>query len=199
VTGVVAALVASVGDLLLLATANTGRPGWEWLPGRSETLLLIGTYLGIVAIPCYGLGYRAVARRFEPRLGRALVVFGAAGGILGGTTHGLTGLTIHVTAPGDDPFTVVARYGAYLVPLWALIVVAMVVGSGIYTAGVLRGHATLPPWMALASPITLLLGVAALSAPFEVGEAFLVPASPNLAHVLFFGLVARCRPFDSAR
>jgi hypothetical protein len=61
----VAAIAATAGDLLLLAASNAGRPGFEWLPAPSEPALWIGTYLGVLAIPCYGLGYREVARRLS--------------------------------------------------------------------------------------------------------------------------------------
>jgi hypothetical protein len=191
--GVVAAVLASVGDLLLLATANAGRPGFEWLPDRSDALLLVGTYLGIAAIPCYAIGYRQVAERLTPTLRRPLVALGTVGGVIGGTTHGLTGLVIHVAPPGDDPFTVVARYGAYLLPLWALVVVVSVVGSGLYAAAILRGDADVPRWMALVNPVTLTGAFVAIGAMTPAGEAFLVPAAPNLAHVAYFALFVRLR------
>ncbi|HXJ32906.1 MAG TPA: hypothetical protein VMS22_02620 [Candidatus Eisenbacteria bacterium] len=63
--GVVAAIAASVGDLLLLLASNAARPDLAWLPRPSGTALLAGTYLGVVAIPVYGIGYRGVAARFS--------------------------------------------------------------------------------------------------------------------------------------
>jgi hypothetical protein len=195
--GVVAALVATAGDLLLLATSNAPRPGFEWLPAASDALLLVGTYLGVLAIPFYGLGYRDVAACCDARMRRALVALGTAGGVLGGTTHGLTGLVIHVERTGGmaavDPVTLVGRYGAFLVPLWMAIAALSVVGSGIFFVTVLVGRSTLPRWTAFANPVGLTLALVALGRGWATGEAFLVPAAPNVAHVLFFGLVAAVR------
>jgi hypothetical protein len=195
--GLVAALAATVGDLLLLATSNAPRPGFEWLPPASEAALVVGTYLGVVALPLYGLGYREVAARCDARVRRSIVALGTAGGVLGGTTHGLTGLVIHVEQTGGaaavDPVTLIGRYGAYLLPLWTTITCLSVVGAGVYFITVLAGRSSLPRWMALANPVALTLALVAIGQGSTTGEAFLVPAAPNVAHVLFFGLVAAHR------
>jgi len=193
--GVVAAIAATAGDLLLLATSNATRPGFEWLPAPSETLLVLGTYLGVIAIPCYGLGYRDVATRFDAPHRRWILWCGIAGGVLGGTTHGLTGLAIHVEVTGGtggvDPITMLGRYGTYLLPLWMAIGVASLGGSLVYASGVLRGRAALPRWAAVVNPLVLTLGLVVVGATSPAGRAFLVPAAPNVAHVLFFGLLSR--------
>ena len=190
----VAAIAATAGDLLLLATASAGRPGFEWLPAPSESALLVGTYLGVLAIPCYGLGYRDVARHLSPPYRGVVAALGVAGGVLGGTTHGLTGLAIHVASTGGmtgiDPVTMLARYGAYLLPLWALISVGLVIGSTAFAVGVARGRSSLPRWMALANPWFVTLAIVLAGTPSVIGRTFLVPAAPNVAHVVFFALAA---------
>ena len=191
--GVVAALAATVGDLLLLATSNATRPGFEWLGPPSERVLLIGTYLGVLAIPCYGLGYRAVAAHVDPPYRRWITALGVAGGVLGGTTHGLTGLVIHVEQSGGagvDPVTLLGRYGAYLLPLWAAIGVGSLAGSIAYAAALLAGRSRLPRGLALVNPLTLTVAIALAGATTALGRAFVVPAAPNLAHVVFFGVIA---------
>jgi hypothetical protein len=192
-TGLVAAIAATIGDFLLLATANATRPGFEWLPAPSEPALWVGTYLGVLAIPCYGLGYRDVARGL-PAPHRAVVTsLGVAGGVLGGTTHGLTGLAIHVESAGGmglDPVALLGRYGAYLLPLWALVGAGLVVGSAAFALGVGSGRPSFPRWMALANPAVLTLAVVFAGTASDTGRAFLVPAAPNVAHVAFFALAA---------
>jgi hypothetical protein len=192
--GLVAAIVATAGDLLLLATSNAGPTAINWLPAPSETALWIGTYLGVLAIPCYGLGYRDVARGLPPPYRGVVTALGVAGGVLGGTTHGLTGLAIHFESNGGttgmDPVTLIARYGNYLLPLWALIGVGLVIGSTAFALGVVRGRSSMPRWMAFANPALVTLAIVFAGATSEVGRAFLVPAAPNVAHVVFFALAA---------
>jgi hypothetical protein len=194
VIGVTAALVGTIGDLLLLATSNASRPGFEWLPPASEAALLVGTYLGLLAIPLYGIGYRDVAARFDAPYRRPLTALGIAGGVLGGTTHALTGLAIHVELRGGtggvDPVTMIARYGSYLLPLWALIAAMVLAGAGIYAVGVLGGRSALPRWAAIANPLVLTVGIVLLGATSAIGQGFLVPAAPNLAHVVFFAVAS---------
>jgi hypothetical protein len=150
---VVAALAGTLGDLLLLATSNATRPGFEWLPAPSEAALLAGTFLGVAAIPCYGLGYRAIAARFAEPYRRWIGGLGVAGPVLGGTTHGLTGLVIHVERSGG-------------------------------AAGV--------------DPVTV--GLVLAGATSAAGRAFLVPAAPNVAHVVFFGVLSVVMvPLDTPR
>jgi hypothetical protein len=200
--GVVAALVATAGDLMLLATSNAGRPGLEWLGTPSETVLLLGTYLGALAIPCYGLGYRAVARRIDAPQARTIAALGVAGGIVGGTIHALTGLAIHVElmqgARHADPITMLGRYGAYLGPLWALVAALSIAGSAVFAIAVARGRSTLPRWSAVANPALLTIVLVILGATSDVGRAFLVPAAPNVAHVVFFAIAAGSAPRSRA-
>jgi len=197
--GVVAALAATIGDLLLLVTSNATRPDFAWLPAPSEAVLLCGTYLGVLAIPCFGFGYGAIAASFAPPYRRWIRALGVAGGVLGGTIHGLTGLVIHAeqtsAAAGVDPITVVARHGAYLLPLWAAVAAMLLVGSIVFAAGVLAGRSTLPRWTALASPAPLTVALVMMGAGSILGRAFLVPMAPNVAHVLFFALAGRARPW----
>ena len=87
------AVAASVGDLALLwvAWAADGRLG---IASPPEGTLVIGHYLGVLGIPLYALGYRALAdgiREAAPRAARWVVALGAVGSVVGAVVHGLTG------------------------------------------------------------------------------------------------------------
>jgi hypothetical protein len=190
----VAALVASAGDLLLLWFANAGRRELG-LPAPPDGALLTGHQLGVFAIPLYGVGYWGVSRAIGAAHGRAarfVFVAGALGGAYGGVVHGITGVAEQLEraagiAPGD-PMAFVARLGAFLVPLWIGIAVAIAAGSTVFAVAVARGDTALPRWMALANPLALVLLAGLLGAPTSIGRALLVPAAPNLAHIWFFAL-----------
>jgi hypothetical protein len=190
----VAALAASAGDLLLLWVGSAGRSelGLQAPPAGA---LLAGHLLGVFAIPLYGFGYWGVARGITAahrRAARFVFVTGALGGAYGGVVHGITGVVgqlerVGGVAPGD-PLAFVARLGAFLVPLWIGLAVAIAAGSLVFAVAVARGPSAFPRWMAFANPLALVLLTALLGAPTPVGRALLVPAAPNLAHVWFFAL-----------
>lgn len=190
----IASILAVAGDVILIAAANAGQPDVAWVPVPSDAVLVLGTYIGLLAIPCYALGYRDAGLRLDSRYGQPLARFGTAGAVLGGTTHALSGLAIHVERTsgmtGGDFATVVARQSAYLGPIWILVTILSVAAAYFFTAGVIRGRSSLPAWMAAANPLFVTLAVSLLSMPCAFGRLFLIPMAPNLSHVVFFALLA---------
>jgi hypothetical protein len=163
-------------------------------PRPSESALVVGTYLGVLAIPCYGLGYRDVARGLPRRIAGWSRRSASPAESSAGRRTASPGLAIHVESTGGttgtDPVTLLARYGAYLLPLWALVGAGLVIGSTAFALGVARGRSSMPRWMALANPAVLTLAIVLVGTTSEIGRAFLVPAAPNVAHVVFFALAA---------
>ena len=199
-----AAVAASLGDFALLYAVNARRPGLG-LPKPSAELLLTGFYLGVLALPLYGLGYWAVAghlRAGDARGARRVFVLGAYGGALGATVHGVTAHVIRVEElakiPASDPFAVIAQHGPFLLPLWIVLLLMTIAGSTIYATIVFEGRSAYPRWMALLNP-ALMIGVTSLGAlQSEWLGAFLLPATPNLVHVVFFAVAALVRPHEGA-
>ena len=201
------AVVASAGDLALLwvGWAHDGGLGLSapW-PGT----LLLGHYLGVLGIPLYGLGYAALAdgiRDGAPAAARAVRVLGAVGSVVGAVVHGLTGVLTHVairTGVSSAPSAMPAiPEAAFLLPLWGIVALALAAGSIVFAAAVLRGDTGFPRWMALCNPLVATGVVAGVAAPFTTLAAFVVPAAPNLAHVVVFAaaLVVASAPPPFAR
>jgi hypothetical protein len=192
VYAIVAALLATCGDLLLLWVTNAARPDLA-LPHPPRGALAIGTYLGVLAIPLFGVGYWHAAAGLapgSPRAARLVFLLGAYGGAVGGVVHGLTGLIIHIErhagTPVVDPFTALTPYRPYLLPLWGLLTVFLVVGSVLYALAITRRRTVYPRWMALLNPVLIVVALSAVGSTSPVLRAFLVPAGPNVAHVIFF-------------
>lgn len=199
---VVAAALASVGDLLLLWVATTARgAGSDVL---LAWMLLAGHHLGVLAIPFYALGYWRVSTAItRPELARLVLAAGALGSALGAAIHGITGIAIaaertqvRATPPVPAaPFAgmagadVITPYAEFLVPLWIVVGVALIAGSLAFTIAVASGASHYRRWIAALSPAALivLIGVVGGLLP---GKSLIVPAAPNLAHLVFFALAA---------
>jgi hypothetical protein len=190
-----AAAVASAGDLLLLWVGNARRPELS-LGEPGAGWLALGGALGVLGIPVYALGWRdaarLAARAATPAAARTLAAFGAASALLGTAIHGLTALQIDAAlrsaAPAQDPLAAVASGGPALLGLWAAAGACVLIASLIFARAAVRAGAAC---LALATPAPVTLALVAAALPWTLARAFLAPAAPNLAHLVFFAACAR--------
>jgi hypothetical protein len=123
-------------------------------------------------------------------------VLGLCGAIVGGTIHGVTSVAIAAgglggaTRFGSSPVPASSRFAAYILPLWAIVTVAVLAGSVVFTIAVARGRGDYARWMALASPAALVLVIGACASVSSMSRMLVVPAAPNVAHVVFFALAS---------
>jgi len=197
VIAAVAASAASVGDVLLLWFANGGRADLPMLPPLSERGLLVGHYLGVLAIPLYAGGYWGLAasiREADPKAARLVFLLGALASAWGAAVHGITGIAEHLEraagVPPRDPIAFFEAHGAFLIPLWIALAALIAIGSFVFARAVATGRTELPTWMALANPLVLTIAAIVLALPTPLGRALLAPAAPNVAHVWLFALAA---------
>jgi len=192
-----AAVVASIGDLLMLWVANALRPGFA-IPRPPPGALGLGVGLGVAAIPLYALGYAAAAARARPALGRAaggVMLAGGLGAVLGAYIHAATAWLIADqvraagTTPVGSPLGSVMDAGGTLMLPWAAAALLVTLASAALAHAARR--AVVPRAWLVANPAvaTVLIGVA--GGATELGRAFVVPAAPNLAHVVFFATALR--------
>ena len=193
-----AALAASSGDLLMLYVVAAERSDLGLAPA-SSWMLPVSYYLGVLGIPLYAVGYAALSATLgqdAPKASRIILIAGAILGVLGAILHGATGVAIdaQLRAGADfpDPVEGLLVFGEYILPLWAAVGLLGLVTSGAYVYAVALGKSPLPRSAAVVSPVLLILVMAVASSGSELLEAFLAPAAPNLAHLLFFGFLAMC-------
>jgi hypothetical protein len=188
-----AALVATVGDLLLLWVANAPRTALGLVTPPAGALRL-GAALGVMAIPLYALGYAAAAALAAPALGRGapwVMVAGGVGAVLGSYIHAATAWMIEGQTVPVEPLEAVLEAGAGLVVPWAAAGVLVALSSGALAYAALRG--VVPRMWAVANPAAVSIVLALAGAASELGRAFLVPAAPNVAHVVFFATALGAR------
>lgn len=175
----IAAGAASVGDVLLLWVSGGGERAW--LPAAH--------YLGVLCIPLYALGYHVVARGLDVR---AIFWVGLYASAVGTAIHGMTAVAIlegPVAASSGDRFASLAPVLTYLIPLWLLVGALTVVGSVLQFRAV-RADARHPQWFAWANPLAFVVLVGGIGALSGGLWPYVIPAAPNLAHVLYFVAVA---------
>lgn len=183
----VAAALATAGDLLMLWVANSARPALG-LAAPPVGTLAIGGALGVLSIPLYAIGYRAVADLLAPAsrgAGRILLACGIGAAGLGAAIHGLTAWTIWTGGgtAGASPAAAMAD-SRLLVTTWGVAALLVSIASAALVASGRRVRALrrLAWW----NPAGLTLVLAMAGLPTEAGRSFLLPAAPNLAHLAFF-------------
>jgi hypothetical protein len=191
-----AAVVASIGDLLLLWVAAATLPTLG-LPSPPPSALIAGHFAGVLAIPFYGLGWVALARPMaisQPRAAGLVRAAGLYGSALGAAIHGTTAAVLAaergMAGMTIDAMAMVGRWAALLLPLWALAFVLVAVASFLWGRAALEGEAGVPRWTAWTNPVIGTLAIVVLGGATPLGRALLVPAAPNLAHVVFFVVLA---------
>ena len=187
-----AALAATLGDLLMLYVSNSRRPEFL-LPEAPADSLWLGAALGVLGIPLYALGYRAASRMLGPvsrRAARAVFLLGSLGALIGAVIHGLTALQIQsdleAGAAAQDPLASVGSWGPTLPALWALAAILVFSASAIFGWRVGRGGGPAPRLLGLANPALVTVALVGVGMTTPLLRAFLAPAAPNVAHVVFF-------------
>ena len=188
-----AALTATVGDLLMLYVSNSRRPELS-LPAIPAASLQVGGVLGVLASPLYAWGYHSASRIVEAasrRASRAVFWLGSIGAVLGAVIHGLTALQIHADlaagAVARDPLSSVASWGPTILVLWALAAVSILLASFVFGWVATRGPNSTHRLVGLANPALVMLVLVIVGMTTPLLRSFLAPAAPNLAHVVFFG------------
>ena len=118
---------------------------------------------------------------------RWIFPIGVYAGAVGAAIHGVTAVLIETNLTGGgggSPWAV--PHILYLAPLWAMVFAAMAAASILFGIAVIRGGTGLPVSATLLTPAPLVLVIAVAATPVPAAAAYLAPAAPNLAHLIFF-------------
>lgn len=196
-----AAALLAIADVALLYSPRAAYTfgNYEPLADIPRWRLLLGHYLGILVLPAYIAGYWLVfcgLRGAGPWRSWPVLLLGAYGTAVAGAFHGLLALValmVHQGAAGDPTSggALVEQARAFTDPLHGLVIALFVLGSLWFAIAVASGASAYPRWLAAANPLAL---AALLVLPYYLAPGFaparlLLPASFNLAHLVFFALV----------
>jgi hypothetical protein len=211
---VAGACLGMVGDYWLLYAPGGGylEGDYAFMEGISNTRLLWGHYLGILAIPLEAAGLYLVWLGLLPRgrkvafaavcagmylmfigvayhatlfpFGDAARWRGEAADVIGGALR-----PGHLEGAGRQAARAVMTWRPFNEPLGMGFAWAFFVSAGVFTVGILRGGTAWPRWVAAFSPVVVyavVLGLYFLVPP--VGNV-LAPMGFNLGMAVFYGVL----------
>ncbi len=188
-----------VGDVLLLGAPLGGKEYFaiyqNTMVDTSHSRLLWGNTLGLVFLPLQLFGlwgvYRVLARAhlWLARIALLGLAFSVIAGLAYHVTFAFvgTGLQVHKMIGNDVTAAMVELFKEYNITLFRFAQVSLSVGSLAFSALLLWKVTAVPRWVALLSPLPLLLMVRALVAliPAPAG-GFIAPGYFNLTMLIFF-------------
>ena len=204
VIAVCAALLGVIADLALQYTSNTAHLLSDqslYLLDVPPSRLLLGHYLGVVAILLETAGFWQIYRGLLPAGERSALPFfliSSFGAMLGAAYHAtfvFVGLTLQAqstaVATAQPAFSALltsfdsARIGLALPAL-----LGIVISSLWYAIVVGFRPSNYPRWMALCNPVVFLVVIVILAVVIRPLALVLAPTALNLSHLLFFAFSA---------
>jgi len=193
--GLIGACLVGLGEYLLQYTSNGGyEKGYAFLAEVSQSRQTLGHFIAVLAAPLYLMGYWHLAFNIDPRNGwirKLYFCLGAYGFVIGTawiSQRVFLALTSHEIAEGQNLASLQMAFADHNEPLINVLRIAMAVLSIIWIAQITKGRSNYPKWMAIFSPLALLL-LMALSYVIipKIGNIFL-PIAMNAAHIIIFAL-----------
>lgn len=195
--GLIGAALVGVAEFSMQYTPNGGiedLTNYLYFNDVSGERLSFGHFLAVPAAPLYMMGYWFLSKQLEPagpKLAKAFFLIGAYAFAVGTawiSQRYFIAATVHEIAEGASLGGLLADFAAHNEPFVNVLRVAMVLVSLIWIKLILTGKTRLPKWMAIFSPILILVSVAALYFLGTTAGLYLFPAAMNVTHFIVFGL-----------
>ena len=193
--GLLGAFLVGFGEFTLQFTPKGGLEDltdYLYFNDISAQRLSRGHFLSVLSAPLYLLGYWFLSKQLEPAHKWASTVFfllGAYAFTMGTAWIGqrfFLASTVHEIASGTDIKPLLTLFAAHNEPFVNILRVAMAAVSILWIWLILTGKTHFPKWMAIFSPLVLLiLMFAALLTP--IGN-YVAPIAMNAAHFILFAI-----------
>lgn len=199
IVAIVGAILVGVGEFMFQFSPRGGYEGTDYLYflDVSSARLTWGHFIGVLAAPLYLVGYWHIAQMLKPAGKRlAMAVFGLGvyafmiGDVwLGGRVN--LALTVKAREAVDGPLKqtlsdLLTDISAHNEPLINIVRVLVLIISLLMIFGILSGKSHYPRWIALFTPIAILVVIFGSYAIAPIIGVYLLPAAMNLAHLVFF-------------
>ena len=164
--GLLASILVGTGEFLLHFTPDGGiqdQTSYLFFNEVSESRLSMGHYIAVLSAPLYVLGYYFLSKQLEPagrKQAKAVFVVGAYSFMIGAVWIGqryFLGETVHAIAAGTADQALLTAFSEHNEPLVNVLRVAMLIVSILWIKLILSGKTPFPKWLAIFSPIVILV------------------------------------------
>lgn len=193
--GLLAASLVGSAEFMLHFSPNGGIEDvtdYLYFNDVSPERLSQGHFLAVMAAPLYMLGYWFLSKNLEPAHKFGSKIFFCVGAYAFAVATAwigqrfFLGSTVHAIAAGIEIKPLLTLFAEHNEPFVNVLRVAMVAVSIIWIWLILTGKTHFPKWMALFSPLVLLIAMfVTLLTP---AGKYVVPIAMNAAHFILFGL-----------
>ena len=202
--GLLGALLVGVGEFTLQFSQLGGYEAadYSYFARISRSRLTAGHFFSVLAAPLYLVGYWHLGQMFvrggSVKSGWFITAFGGYAFVVGTAWLGgriYLALTAQAIAASESPVLtaqlqeLLTAFSEHNEPLVNALRLAMLIVSVLWVVLIAQGNTLYPRWMAIFSPIALLVTIFAIYFYLSPAlGAWLLPAAMNLVHVIVFAL-----------
>ena len=195
IAGFLGALGVGIGEWLMQFTqaGKLDETTYNYFLDVKVANLSLGHFLCVLTGPLYFLGYLHLGKaidRHNSWLGKAITgigiySFGVGIAWIGGRVYlGLGRKAVETAEASPELFRALAEHNE---PFIGILRIAILLISILWVFGILKGHSYYPKWMALLSPILLLVSIFILYATLPSVGKYILPSAMNVTHLIVFG------------
>ena len=195
--GCLGAILVGIGEFSMQFAPNsdiTDVTDYLYFNEVSAARLSFGHFLTVLAAPLYLLGYWHLSKKLEPagpKQSKAFFLIGAYAFAVATAWIGqrfFLGATVHEIAAGQDLKPLLTLFAEHNEPFINVLRLAMLIVSVIWIKLILTGKTAFPKWMAIFSPIVLLVTMLMLYIfKTKIGH-YVMPVAMNATHFIVFAL-----------
>lgn len=195
--GLLASILVGAGEFSMQFTPNGGienQTTYAYFNEVSNKRLSFGHFIAVLSAPLYILGYWFLYKKLERAGSRLALIYFliAAYSFIMGTAwiseRFFLAETVHAIAAGDHLQGLLTTFSKHNEPFVNILRVGMVFVSIIWVRLILTGKTAFPKWMAIFSPLPILVILFLLYNSKTTIGLYLFPMAMNVTHFIIFSL-----------
>lgn len=193
--GLLGALGVGIGEWLMQFTqaGKIDETTYNYFLDVKPANLSLGHFLCVLTGPLYFLGYLHLGKALDREngwlgktiTGLGIYSFGVGIAWIGGRVYlGLSRKAVEAGEASPQLFKALTEHNE---PFITVLRIAILLISFLWVFAILKGKSYYPKWMALLSPILILVSIFVLYATIPALGKYILPSAMNVTHLLVFG------------